>query len=299
MTVLGPRTRIAGRYDLLELMSSGPLGDLWRGEDRQLERPVALLLVQPSLAGDESFRNAFVTQARAWASIGHPGVTWVFDFGQAADEAGDPLLYIVRELVEGQRLDAVLGRDGTVGPVETLDLVAQAASTLCAAHGRGIVHGDITTANLIVRSDGVLKLTNFCVGLAVDAAPLVRAHVALEATAHRSPEQVAGQPPTAASDIYGLGLVAYECLTGALPFEAEGPVSLSMAHLTEVPPPLPPSVPDDAARLVHGMLAKDPAHRPADAATVASEAVAACMRLGGRPSLPLREILGGDAVRIR
>lgn len=299
MTVLGPQTRIAGRYDLHELLSSGPLGDLWRGEDRQLERPVALLLVQSELAAAQGFRDSFVTQARSWASIGHPGATWVFDFGQQTDETGSVLVYLVRELVEGERLDTVLTRRHTLEPVETLDLLAQAASTLGAAHARGIVHGDLTAANLIVRNDGVLKVTNFCVARAVDDTPLAHAHVALSATAQRSPEQVAGQPPTIASDVYGLGMVAYECLAGEAPFDAEGPVSLSMAHLTEDPPPLPRSVPRDAARLVERMLDKDPAERPPDAVTVASEAVAACMRLGGRPSLPLRELLGGDAVRIR
>jgi serine/threonine-protein kinase len=186
-------------------------------------------------------------------------------------------------------------RRSTLEASETLDLVAQAASTLSAAHAKGIVHGNITAANFILRSDGVLKITNFCVTRAVDAAPLMHAQVALDATAQRSPEQLAGRPPIAASDIYGLGLVAYECLTGVPPFDGEGPVSAAMAHLTEAPPPMPLYVPEDAAELVARMLDKDPSCRPADAATVAAEAVAACRRLGVRTSLQPRELLGGDA----
>lgn len=299
MTVLGPKTRIAGRYDLLEPITSSRLGRMWRAEDCQLQRPVAVLLVHPELAADEQFRTTFETEARGWASISHPGATWVFDFGHHTGDGGAPLVYLVRELVEGERLDDVLSRRSPLSPIETLDLVAQAASTLHAAHGRGIVHGDVSPANLILRTDGVLKVTNFCVARAVDAAPLLHAHVALDGTAQRSPEQAAGQPPTPASDIYGLGTVAYQCLAGSEPFTAEGPVSMSMAHLTEAPAPLPASVPDDAADLLHRMLAKDPAGRPTDAATVATEAVAACHRLGGRTTMPLRDLLGGDAVRMR
>lgn len=299
MTVLRPKTRLADRYDLLEPLSASPLGEVWRAEDLQLSRQVAVLTVDRGLAADAGFRATFEAEARAWASVCHPGTTWVFDFGHVGGEAGaPPVVYLVRELVEGERLDAVLDRLGTLGVAQTLDIVAQAASTLAAAHSRGIVHGELTPTNLILRGDGVLKITNFGVARAVDATPLTSAHVALYGASYRSPEQAAGESPTPASDVYGLGVVAYECLTGQSPFRAEGPVGVALSHMTESPAPLPATVPDDAADLVYRMLDKEPDRRPWDAGVLVAEAVALCTALGGTPSRPPRELLGGDTSRL-
>lgn len=279
MTVLQSRTGIAGRYQLLDQMAAGTLGELWRAHDDSLVRAVALKRVDPALAGRPGFRELFRDHARAWASVCHPGAVLVFDFGEQADEdrAAPPTMYLVMELVEGPSLAGLLAAKGPLPPVETLDLLAQAASTLHAAHLRGLVHGDLKPSNLLLRSDHMLKVTDFGVARAVR-----QSGSALPGDPRfQSPEQRRGEDATAASDLFGLGMVSCLALTGELPTRR-----------------LPRSVPFEVADLVQRLLADDPDARPADASEVTAEAVALCRRLGRRTSRPPRELLGGDAVRL-
>jgi serine/threonine-protein kinase len=182
--------------------------------------------------------------------------------------------------------------------MEVMDLVAQAASTLHAAHGRALVHGNLKPSNLILRTDGVLKVTDFGIARAFGAVPLADAAVDLDSAAFRSPEQAAGGIPTVASDIYSLGVVAHQCLAGELPFPSHGPMAAAVEHLTERPRPLPASVPESVAGLVEQMLAKDPAERPTHAGDLARQAVAICRRLGRRTSRPVRDLLGWEGARL-
>lgn len=300
MTVLGPQTQIAGRYELQYAIGSGPLGEVWHAHDEQLKRPVAVKLVRPELAGNPAFLETLREEARAWAAVCHPGVAWVFDFGeQAGGGPGDPpVAYLVMELVDGRPIDSLLERGAPLSAVETLDLVAQAASTLHAAHQRALVHGNLKPSNLLLRSDGVLKVADFGIARAFGAAPLADARDDLASACWRSPEQAAGRDSTVASDLYSLGIVAYLLLTGELPFPAEGPISAAVEQLTERPRPLPERVPAGVGDLVCRMLSKDPAARPPHAGELAGEAVALCRRLGRRTTRPTRELLGGDAVRL-
>jgi len=300
MTVLGPQTQIAGRYELQYAIGSGPLGEVWRAHDEQLTRPVAVKLVRPELAGNPAFRDAFREEARAWAAVCHPGVAWVFDFGeQAGDGAGDlSVAYLVMELVEGRPIDTLIEAGVPLSAVETLDLVAQAASTLHAAHQRALVHGNLKPSNLLLRGDGVLKVVDFGIARAFGTVSLADARGDLANACWRSPEQVSGNDCSVASDLYSLGIVAYLLLTGELPFTAEGPMSAAVEQLTEHPRPLPERVPAAVGDLVRRLLSKDPAERPSHAGELAAEAVALCRRLGRRTTLPARELLGGDAVRL-
>lgn len=300
MTVLGPRTQIAGRYQLQYAIGSGPLGEVWRAHDEQLTRPVAVKLVRTELSGNPAFREAFREEARAWAAVCHPGAAWVFDFGeQAGPGPGDPpIAYLVMELVDGQPVDSLLEAGAPLSAVETLDLIAQAASTLHAAHQRTLVHGNLKPSNLLVRSDGVLKVVDFGIARAFGTVPLANASDDLANSCWGAPEQVAGNNSGVASDLYSLGIVAYLLLRGELPFTAEGTISTAVEQLTEHPRPLPERVPATVGDLVRRMLSQDPAERPAHAGELASEAVALCRRLGRRTTLPARELLGGDAVRL-
>ncbi|MHB8680922.1 MAG: serine/threonine-protein kinase [Acidimicrobiales bacterium] len=298
MTTLRPHTEIAERYELQERLSGGPLGEVWHAVDTTLKRPVALKLVNAELAQHESFRDVFRREARAWAGISHPGTAWVFDFGEQVESEGPPLVYLVMELVDGRGIDAVVERVHRLSPAQTLDVVAQAASTLHAAHGRGLVHGNVKPSNLLLRSDGVLKVTDFGIGRAADALPLSDVEVVLNSAAYRSPEQAAGITPTTASDLYSLGIIAYQCLTGVLPFAADGPVGASVEHLTEQPRRMPADIPDSVCAFVETMLVKDPKVRPFDAGELALQAVTLCRRLGSRTTRPLRELLGGDVIRL-
>jgi serine/threonine protein kinase len=299
MTILGPRTRIAGRYELLDRLDAGALGELWRAYDVKLARQVALKLVRPELGSNPSFRDAFRDEARAWAAVCDPGSALVYDFGEEADPAGGPpAVYLVVELVEGRSLDRLLADTGPLSPMEVMDAVAQAASTLHAAHGRALVHGNVKSSNLILRADGVLKVTDFGLARAFGGVPLADAAVDLDSAAFRSPEQAAGGPATVASDIYSLGVVAHHCLAGELPFPADGPVAAAVEHLTEHPRPLPASVPDPVAALVRRMLSKDPAERPTHAGDLARSAVGICRRLGRRTTRPARDLLGWEGARL-
>lgn len=300
MAVLRPQSQIAARYELLDRVAAGTLGDLWRAQDHALGRSVALKVVRPELAADPVFRDAFVHQARAWAAISHPGAVLVFDFGeQCSTGAQDgPGMFLVLELVEGRSLGDLLARHGPATVVRTLDIVAQAASTLHAAHLRGVVHGNLKPSNLLLRQDGVVKVTDFGVAHGFGAAALSDAGAEFDSSPYRSPEQLAGGPATVVSDLYSLGVVAHLCLSGELPFAAGGPAWAAAEHRTDAPRPLADGVPAPVADLVRRLLDEDPAGRPADGATLAAEAVDLCRRLGTRTTRPPRELLGADAIRL-
>ena len=299
MAVLKPQMTIADRYELLDRLDTGPLGDLWRARDAKLAREVALKLVRPELAANPDFRDAFRTEARSWAAVCDPGTALVYDFGEEADPGGGPpVVYLVIELVQGRCLGQLLADTGPLSPKEVMDLVAQAASTLHAAHGRALVHGNLKSTNLILRADGVLKVTDFGIARAFAAVSLADAAVDLDSTVFRSPEQAAGAAPTVASDIYSLGVVAHHCLAGELPFQADTPMAAAVEHLTEDPRPLPATVPPEVASLVGQMLSKDPAERPRHAGHLARQAVGICRRLGRRTTRPPRDLLGWEGARL-
>jgi serine/threonine-protein kinase len=299
MTVLGPQTQIAGRYQLLEPIGSGALGEVWRAHDDQLTRPVAVKLVHAELGANPGFLEAFGDEARKWAAVSDPGTVWVYDFGAQTGTApaDPPVAYLVMELVDGRPLDTVLA-EGPMSTVGTLDLVAQVASTLHAAHQRALVHGNVKPSNFLVRSDGVVKVTDFGIARAFGAVPLSHAREDLANACYRSPEQLAGEEATVASDLYSIGIVAYACLSGELPFASEGPMAAAVEHLTERPRPLPDHVPAPVRELVRRLLSKNPAARPVHAGALAREAVAVCRQLGGCTTRPVRELLGGEAARL-
>ncbi len=260
---------LAGRYRLLSRLGSGGHGEVWRARDERLDRDVAVKVLRPELADDEDVRARFRAEARAAGGLRSPGIAAVFDF--AEDDEG---AWLVMELVDGVPLSQVLRSSGRLPVDRTLDLVEQAAAALQVAHDGGVVHRDVKPGNLLLRGDGRLSVTDFGIASAAGAAPLTRTGQVVGTAAYLAPEQASGRPVTGAADVYALGVVAYECLAGARPFERDGQVAVLLAHLSEPPPPLPPDVPGPVAALVHRMLAKDPAERPASARDVQREAAA-------------------------
>ena len=186
----------------------------------------------PLLASDPEFVRRFLAEARAMASVNHPGVVSIHDYGQ--DAAG---AYLVMEYVESEPLSRVLGRVGRLHAGAAMHVVAQAAQALQAVHDKGIVHRDVKPANLLVRPDGAVAITDFGVALGGGTA-LTSSGALLGTPSYLSPEQVLGQPATPRSDIYALGIVAYECLTGRRPFDAESPYAVAIKRLHEPPPPM-------------------------------------------------------------
>jgi eukaryotic-like serine/threonine-protein kinase len=262
---------LAGRYRLTDRIAAGGMGEVWRGEDVLLNRAVAVKLLPTGRAGDESFLARFRAEARYAASLSHPGIARVYDYGESAEFGG---AYLIMELVNGEPLSAILARAGRLSPDATLDIIGQAARALGAAHQAGIVHRDIKPGNLLVAGGGTTKITDFGIATAVraQASHLTETGMVMGTAMYVSPEQATGAPVDASSDVYSLGVVAYECLAGHVPFMATEPLAIAYAHKHAPVPALPPDVPQPVAGLVYDMLAKTPAGRPASAQVVADRA---------------------------
>ncbi len=259
------------RYRLDSRIATGGMGEVWRGTDTVLGRNVAVKLLKTEYADDPTFRSRFETEARHAAALHHPGIASVYDVGESSPDDGSvhPRPFLVMELVEGQPLSSLLvgGRD--LDPDAVRDLLAQVGDALGAAHAAGIVHRDVKPANLIVTPAGKIKVTDFGIARAADGVGITRTGAVMGTPQYLSPEQAEGRPATAASDVYALGVVAFEMLAGRRPFEAESPVATALAHVREPIPDLPPEVPRDLAAVVRRALAKDPAERYADGAAFA------------------------------
>jgi len=262
----------AQRYRLGSRIATGGMGEVWRARDTVLGREVAVKLLKPEFADDPHFRTRFETEARHAGALHHPGIASVFDFGQAeaADGSGSPRPYLVMELVDGQPLSALLRPGAPMDTAVAQDLLAQASDALGAAHRAGIVHRDVKPANLIVTPDRQVKITDFGIARAADGVALTQTGQVMGTPQYLSPEQAEGREAGPASDVYSLGVVAFECLAGRRPFDAGSPVATALAHVREPVPELPGSVPADLAAVVRRSLSKDPAERYADGAAFAT-----------------------------
>jgi serine/threonine-protein kinase len=260
-----------GRYALIERIATGGMGEVWRGTDQILGRPVAIKMLAAMHAEDEQFRARFRAEARYASSLSHPGITRVFDYGEHSPLGGP---YLIMELVDGQPLSEILERYHRLDPYVVLDIVAQAARALDTAHQAGIVHRDIKPGNLLIMADGTTKITDFGIAKAnsLQAVNLTATGIVMGTALYVSPEQATGSPLTGASDIYSLGVVAYECLAGDPPFIADQPLAIAIMHKHDPVPALPPDVPRPIAELVYAMLAKTPDGRPDTALHVADRA---------------------------
>lgn len=255
---------MGGRYRLDERIAAGGVGEVWRGHDTVLGRAVAVKLLRPEYTQHPETLARFRAEARHAGGVSHPGIAQVYDYG----DDGQP--FLVMELVDGPSLASVVA-EGPLAARDTMDVAAQTAAALAAAHAAGLVHRDIKPGNLLLGPSGQVKITDFGIAYVAGSAPLTRTGTVIGTPAYLAPERVAGGSATPASDLYSLGVVCYECLTGERPF-AGTPVEIALAHQHGQLPPLPPHVPAQAAALVAGLAAKDPAARPASAADVAQQA---------------------------
>jgi len=260
---------LASRYRLEGRISGGGMGEVWRAIDVVLDRPVAVKLLRPEYAQHHETLARFRAEARHAAALSHPAIAQVYDYGDAVD--GHPP-FLVLELVDGPALTRLLAA-GPLDPVVVLDIVAQVAAGLAVAHAAGVLHRDIKPGNLLVGAGGLVKITDFGISYAAGSAPLTRTGTVIGTPGYLAPERLSGAGASPSGDVYSLGMVAYECLSGRLPFTGTA-VEIALAHQHQPLPPLPASVPGDVADLVTSMTAKDPALRPSGAAEVAARAAA-------------------------
>ncbi|MGW5880031.1 serine/threonine-protein kinase [Nocardiopsis terrae] len=272
---------LSDRYRLEEQIGSGGMGTVWRATDTLLNRSVAVKLLHPAQMAEPTARERFRTEGRITAGLSHPGIAQVYDYGEEEGRA-----FLIMELVVSEPLSQVLREQGRLSADQTLDFVCQAAKALAAAHARGVVHRDIKPGNLLVAEDGQLKLTDFGIARGDTSVTLTQTGMVMGTAQYISPEQASGRPASAASDLYALGVVAYECLSGQPPFTGDSPVALALAHTRDDPPELPPHVPAEIDNLVFSLLQKNPGDRPSSAGEVAHMAAVIRSNAGTGPPTP-------------
>ncbi|MGW0485116.1 serine/threonine-protein kinase [Nonomuraea sp. NPDC003214] len=257
--MLGSGTTLNDRYTLTSRLGGGGMGEVWRADDTVLGRTVAVKVLMPALSEDATFLRRFHNEARAMATLRHPGVVDVYDYGTC--EIGERRLsFLVMEFVQGESLDRVLSR-GPLSPAATMRLIAEVGDALAAAHRQGIVHRDVKPANLLIRPGGSVALTDFGIAHSASAGQLTATGAMLCSAGYCAPELATASEVTPAVDVYALGVVGFECLTGRLPFEGDTPVQIIYKHLHAATPTLPSEVPPGPRHVVAKALEKAPERR--------------------------------------
>jgi serine/threonine protein kinase len=284
---------LGGRYRLEQRIARGGMGEVWRATDEVLGRAVAVKVLRPEYADEEIFLERFRAEARNTAALVHTGIAQVYDFGQAR-AGGAYVPFIVMELVPGEPLSEIIERDGALELDRALDLVAQTARALQAAHDGGVIHRDVKPANLLVTPSWAVKVTDFGIARAGDALPLTRSGTVMGTAHYLAPEMVSTRGAASpSSDVYALGVVLYECLAGRRPFVGENPLSVAMAHLNEEPPPIH-GLPESVRALLACVLSKDPVNRPENANELARRLVAVRVELAVAQADPEGTLALGD-----
>ncbi len=277
------QTTIDGRYALTRSIGGGGMAEVFLAHDGVLDRDVALKVLRGQYTNDEEFVERFRREARSAASLSHPNIVPVYDRGDTEDGSH----YIAMEYVSGGTLKERLDERGPIEPDRALAATAQVAEALWAAHERGVIHRDIKPHNILLTETGHLKVTDFGIARAASAVTISATNAVFGTAGYLSPEQALGEPATPRSDLYSLGIVLYEMLTGVVPYRADNPVAVCMKHVTEPlrsPRKLDPTIPAAVDALVAKMLAKDPADRPASASELLDDIES--VRGGAAPPLP-------------
>src|SRR5438093_6625973 len=250
---------LGGRYEIVSLIGHGGMAQVYLGTDRVLGRQVAVKVLGPQFARDDSFVARFRREAQAAAALNHPNVVGVFDTG-----SDDGTHFIVMEYVHGKTLADVIREDAPLLPERAVEIAESVAGGLAFAHAQGIVHRDVKPGNIMLTPTGDVKVMDFGIARATTSDSLTQTATVLGTATYFSPEQAQGEPVDARSDIYSLGVVMYEMLTGHAPFSGESAVTIAYKHVKEEPRPpsrLNPDVPSGLDAIVMKCLAKNPANR--------------------------------------
>jgi serine/threonine-protein kinase len=245
------------------------MGEVWQAEDELILRQVAIKILKQEYLSDPAFLERFRTEARSAALVEHVGIANIYDYGEDTGSA-----YLVMELVPGESMSRLLEREKRLPEAQVLDIVAQTSRALAAAHARGLVHRDIKPGNLLITPDGKVKITDFGIARVGDQVPLTKTGQVMGTVQYLAPEQATGKTSTGATDLYSLGVVAYEALAGRRPFRGENQMAIAMAHINEMPPALSDSIDPRVQNLVLSCLAKKPNQRPESGTSLAIRAEA-------------------------
>jgi predicted Ser/Thr protein kinase len=260
--------RLSDRYAIEERIAVGGMGTVYRALDERLHRKVALKILKDHLAHDERFVERFRREARSVASLSHPNIASLYDYGEDDDRH-----YIVMELVDGSDLAHVLKAEGALDPERAEHIMRQVCEALSVAHAAGLVHRDVKPANVLLTADGTAKVTDFGIARATGDSSLTATGSILGTAHYLAPEQAAGDPATPQTDVYAAGVVLFEMLTGKVPFDAPSPVAVASQHMRgEVPTPssIDHAIPTRLDDVVQKATAKDPKDRYTDAGEMAA-----------------------------
>lgn len=219
---------LGGRFELTSRIAIGGMGEVWRAQDLVLGRIVAIKILKDEYTGDPGFRARFRAEAKHTALLNHEGIANVFDYGEEDGSA-----YLVMELVPGEPLSALIEREHVLSADWTLSMIAQTARALAVAHAQGLVHRDVKPGNLLIMPGGKVKITDFGIARLADQVPLTQTGQVMGTAQYLAPEQATGQIATGASDIYSLGVIGYECITGHRPFSGESQIAIALAQVND------------------------------------------------------------------
>jgi serine/threonine-protein kinase len=262
MPDVAPNTLIDGRYRVISRLGSGGMADVFLAEDQQLGRQVAVKLLHRRFAEDPGFVERFRREAQSAAGLQHPNVVSVYDRGSF-----DGTYYIAMEYLPGRSLKQVIREEAPLDPIRAIDITIQILKAARFAHRRGVIHRDLKPHNVIVDDSGHAKVTDFGIARA-GASDMTETGSIMGTAQYLSPEQAQGHPVSAGSDVYSVGVVLYELLTGRVPFDGESAVTIALKHVSESPQPprlINPAIPPELEQVVLWSLNKDPSDRPADA----------------------------------
>jgi len=264
------------RYRLVDRIAIGGMGEVWRAHDEVILRDVAVKILKPEFMGDPGFLERFRVEARHAARVDHVGIADVYDYGEGSGSA-----YLVMEIVSGDSLARIIEKRIKLSEIEVLSIVEQTAKALHAAHEDGLVHRDIKPGNLLITPAGKVKITDFGIARVADQVALTATGQVMGTVQYLSPEQATGKPATPSTDIYSLGIVAYEALTGRRPFNGESQMIIAMAQINDKPPAMGDEIDKRVQELVLTCLAKKPNQRPGSALDLSNRAKALRLQLEG------------------
>ena len=264
------------RYRLVDRIAIGGMGEVWRAHDEVILRDVAIKILKPEFMGDPGFLERFRVEARHAARVDHVGIADVYDYGEGSGSA-----YLVMEIVAGDSLARIIEKRIRLTEIEVLSIVEQTAKALHAAHEDGLVHRDIKPGNLLITPSGKVKITDFGIARVADQVALTATGQVMGTVQYLSPEQATGKPATPSTDIYSLGIVAYEALTGRRPFTGESQMVIAMAQINDKPPAIGDDIDKRVQELILSCLAKKPNQRPGSALDLSNRARALRLQLEG------------------